>query len=58
MAAEVEDAITRWREIQAAIIRHDLPLQLGRPVPLMTTLLGTDGDEAVANDPRLVNAPR
>lgn len=53
VVASIEDAITAVAlngEIQAAIIRHDLPLRSRDRVPLMTTLLGTDGDEAVANE--------
>ncbi|HEY4023962.1 MAG TPA: aminotransferase class I/II-fold pyridoxal phosphate-dependent enzyme, partial [Pseudonocardiaceae bacterium] len=52
----VEDAITAVAlngEIQAAIIRHDLPLRSRDRVPLMNTLLGPNDDAAVpdhAND--------
>jgi arginine/lysine/ornithine decarboxylase len=45
VVASVEDAITAVAlngEVQAAIIRHDLPLRSGDRVPLMTTLLGAD----------------
>src|SRR3984885_3138171 len=48
----VEDAITAVAlngEIQAAIIRHDVPLRSRDRVPLMTTLLGAN-DEVVATD--------
>jgi len=43
VVSSVEDAITAVAlngEIQAAIIRHDLPLQSRDRLPLMTTLLG------------------
>ncbi|GFG76146.1 aminotransferase class I/II-fold pyridoxal phosphate-dependent enzyme [Mycobacterium botniense] len=53
VVASIEDAITAVAlngEIQAAIIRHDLPLRSRDRVPLMTTLLGTN-DEAVTSDP-------
>jgi arginine/lysine/ornithine decarboxylase len=49
----IEDAITAVAlngEIQAAIIRHDLPLRSRDRVPLMNTLLGAAGDDAVAAD--------
>src|ERR1700758_1519037 len=48
--ASIEDAITAVAlngEIQAAIIRHDLPLRSRDRVPLMNTLLGAS-DDAVA----------
>jgi arginine decarboxylase len=48
----IEDAITAVAlngEIQAAIIRHDLPLRSRNRLPLMTTLLG-HSDDAVAAD--------
>src|SRR5277367_5994678 len=48
----VEDAITAVAlngEIQAAIIRHDLPLRSRDRVPLMTTLLGRN-DAVIATD--------
>ncbi|MGB6515204.1 MAG: amino acid decarboxylase, partial [Mycobacterium sp.] len=48
----VEDAITAVAlngEIQAAIIRHDVPLRSRDRVPLMTTLLGAN-DAVVATD--------
>lgn len=47
----VEDAITAVAlngEIQAAIIRHDIPLRSRDRVPLMTTLLGAS-DQVVAS---------
>ena len=50
----VEDAITAVAlngEIQAAIIRHDLPLRSRDRVPLMNTLLGAS-DNAVMHRPR------
>jgi arginine decarboxylase len=49
----VEDAITAVAlngEIQAAIIRHDLPLRSHDRVPLMNTLLGPNKDGAVTPD--------
>jgi arginine decarboxylase len=52
VVASVEDAITAVAlngEVQAAIIRHDLPLRSRDRVPLMTTLLGAN-DDAVATD--------
>lgn len=52
VVTSVEDAITAVAlngEIQAAIIRHDLPLRSRDRVPLMTTLLGGN-DDAVATD--------
>jgi arginine decarboxylase len=52
VVASVEDAITAAAlngEIQAAIIRHDLPLRSRDRVPLMTTLLGAN-DDVVATD--------
>src|SRR6201993_2579781 len=52
VVASVEDAITAVGlngEIQAAIIRHDLPLRSRDRVPLMTTLLGAN-DDVVATD--------
>jgi arginine/lysine/ornithine decarboxylase len=52
VVASVEDAITAVAlngEVQAAIIRHDLPLRSRDRVPLMTTLLGANND-AVATD--------
>ena len=47
VVASVEDAITAVAlngEIQAAIVRHDLPLRSADRVPLMTTLLGPADD--------------
>src|SRR5271167_3967020 len=52
VVSSVEDAITAVAlngEIQAAIIRHDIPLHSRNRVPLMTTLLGRN-DEVVATD--------
>lgn len=52
VAPSVEDAITAVAlngEIQAAIIRHDLPLRSRDRVPLMNTLLGHN-DEAQVSD--------
>src|SRR6202000_1631235 len=52
VVSSVEDAITAVAlngEIQAAIIRHDIPLRSHDRVPLMTTLLGPN-DEVVATD--------
>jgi arginine decarboxylase len=49
----IEDAITAVAlngEIQAAIIRHDVPLRSRDRVPLMNTLLGAAGDDAAATD--------
>ncbi|GFG64510.1 amino acid decarboxylase [Mycobacterium kubicae] len=51
VAPSVEDAITAVAlngEIQAAIIRHDLPLRSRDRVPLMTTLLGANEDVGVS----------
>ncbi|MBF6079220.1 aminotransferase class I/II-fold pyridoxal phosphate-dependent enzyme [Nocardia beijingensis] len=51
----IEDAITAAAlngEIQAAIIRHDLPLRSGDRVPLMTTLLGANDDVDVTDRTR------
>lgn len=47
VVSSVEDAVTAVAlngEIQAAIVRHDLPLRSRDRVPLMTTLLGADDD--------------
>ena len=47
VVGSIEDAITAVAlngEIQVAIIRDDLPLRSRDRVPLMTTLLGGDGD--------------
>jgi arginine decarboxylase len=52
VVSSVEDAITAVAlngEIQAAIIRHDLPLRSHDRVPLMTTLLGCKDDVAVTD---------
>ncbi len=52
VVSSVEDAITAVAlngEIQAAIIRHDIPLRSHDRVPLMTTLLGPN-DDVVATD--------
>ncbi len=49
----IEDAITAVAlngEIQAAIIRHDLPLRSRDRVPLMNTLLGAAGDDVLLSD--------
>ncbi|MBY0440675.1 MAG: aminotransferase class I/II-fold pyridoxal phosphate-dependent enzyme [Mycobacteriaceae bacterium] len=51
VVTSIEDAITAIAlngEIQAAIIRHDLPLRSRDRVPLMTTLLGDSGAEVTA----------
>src|SRR5271166_819153 len=51
VVGSIEDAITAVAlngEIQAAIIRHDLPLRSRDRVPLMNTLLGAADDEAAA----------
>lgn len=52
VVASIEDAITAVAlngEIQAAIIRHDLPLRSRDRVPVMTTLLGANDDAVAAN---------
>jgi arginine decarboxylase len=52
IVSSVEDAITAVAlngEIQAAIIRHDIPLRSRDRVPLMTTLLGAN-DAVIATD--------
>ena len=52
VAPSVEDAITAVAlngEIQAAIIRHDLPLRSRDRVPLMNTLLGSNDDSTVSD---------
>src|SRR6201996_1011249 len=52
VVSSVEDAITAVAlngEIQAAIIRHDIPLRSHDRVPLMTTLLGRN-DDVIATD--------
>ncbi|WP_205877702.1 aminotransferase class I/II-fold pyridoxal phosphate-dependent enzyme [Mycobacterium camsae] len=51
LAPSVEDAITAVAlngEIQAAIIRHDLPLRSRDRVPLMNTLLGANDDTSIS----------
>lgn len=51
LAPSVEDAITAVAlngEIQAAIIRHDLPLRSRDRVPLMNTLLGANDDTSTS----------
>ncbi|OBF44131.1 amino acid decarboxylase [Mycobacterium sp. 852002-50816_SCH5313054-b] len=53
VVGSIEDAITAVAlngEIQAAIIRHDLPLRSRDRVPLMNTLLGPAGDDVVVRD--------
>ena len=53
VVTSIEDAITAVAlngEIQAAIIRHDLPLRSHDRVPLMNTLLGAAGDDVVTKD--------
>lgn len=53
VAPSVEDAITAVAlngEIQAAIIRHDLPLRSRNRVPLMNTLLGVNEDNTRVSD--------
>ncbi|MET8872130.1 aminotransferase class I/II-fold pyridoxal phosphate-dependent enzyme [Nocardia sp. NPDC004604] len=52
VVSSIEDAITAVAlngEIQAAIIRHDLPLRSRDRVPLMTTLLGANDDVMVTD---------
>jgi arginine decarboxylase len=52
VVTSVEDAITAVAlngEIQAAIIRHDIPLRSHDRVPLMNTLLGAN-DKVIATD--------
>ncbi len=52
VVSSVEDAVTAVAlngEIQAAIVRADLPLRSGDRLPLMTTLLGAN-DDAVSVD--------
>jgi arginine decarboxylase len=52
IVTSVEDAITAVAlngEIQAAIIRHDIPLRSRDRVPLMNTLLGVN-DKVIATD--------
>jgi arginine decarboxylase len=53
VVGSIEDAITAVAlngEIQAAIIRHDLPLRSHDRVPLMNTLLGAACDETVTEE--------
>jgi arginine decarboxylase len=53
VVGSIEDAITAVAlngEIQAAIVRHDLPLRSRDRVPLMNTLLGAAGDDVIAAD--------
>jgi arginine decarboxylase len=53
VVGSIEDAVTAVAlngEIQAAIIRHDLPLRSRDRVPLMNTLLGAAEDDAVTTD--------
>ena len=53
VVASIEDAITAVAlngEIQAAIIRHDLPLRSRDRVPLMNALLGDSDDDVAAGD--------
>jgi arginine/lysine/ornithine decarboxylase len=54
VVGSIEDAVTAVAlngEIQAAIVRHDLPLRSRDRVPLMNTLLGAvDDDDALTTD--------
>jgi arginine decarboxylase len=53
VVGSIEDAVTAVAlngEIQAAIIRHDLPLRSRDRVPLMNTLLGAVTEDVVASD--------
>src|ERR1700757_3843959 len=53
IVSSVEDAITAVAlngEIQAAIIRHNIPLRSHDRVPLMNTLLGAAADDVLAKD--------
>ncbi|ORW65654.1 aminotransferase class I/II-fold pyridoxal phosphate-dependent enzyme [Mycolicibacter senuensis] len=55
VVSSVEDAVTAVAlngEIQAAIVRHDLPLRSHDRVPLMTTLLGVSDDAGVVDSGR------
>ncbi|ORV49877.1 amino acid decarboxylase [Mycolicibacter engbaekii] len=55
VVSSVEDAVTAVAlngEIQAAIVRHDLPLRSRDRVPLMTTLLGAQDDAVGAGGGR------
>jgi arginine decarboxylase len=50
VVSSVEDAVTAVAlngEIQAAIVRHDLPLRSRDRVPLMNTLLGANDDAGI-----------
>lgn len=52
VVSSVEDAVTAVAlngEIQAAIVRHDLPLRSRDRVPLMNTLLGADDDAGIVD---------
>lgn len=52
VVSSVEDAVTAVAlngEVQAAIVRHDLPLRSRDRVPLMTTLLGVSDDAGVVD---------
>ncbi len=52
VVSSVEDAVTAVAlngEIQAAIVRHDLPLRSRDRVPLMTTLLGANDDAGIVD---------
>lgn len=53
VVGSIEDAVTAVAlngEIQAAIIRHDLPLRSHDRVPLMNTLLGAACEDALTTD--------
>jgi arginine decarboxylase len=53
VVSSIEDAVTAVAlngEIQAAIIRHDLPLRSHDRVPLMNTLLGAACEDALTTD--------
>lgn len=55
VVSSIEDAITAVAlngEVQAAIMRHDLPLRSRDRVPLMNTLLGTNEDAGVVDSGR------
>ncbi|WP_051133428.1 aminotransferase class I/II-fold pyridoxal phosphate-dependent enzyme [Nocardia paucivorans] len=55
VVTSIEDAITAVAlngEIQAAIIRHDLPLRSRDRVPVMTSLLGANDDVVVTDRTR------
>ncbi|MGV0748610.1 aminotransferase class I/II-fold pyridoxal phosphate-dependent enzyme [Mycolicibacter minnesotensis] len=52
VVSSVEDAVTAVAlngEIQAAIVRHDLPLRSRDRVPLMNTLLGANDDAGIVD---------